>query len=157
MNWRVFLFLLFRLLLPLPLHPLPPTPHTSLSRFFHLSFSFGFSSSCRFSFLFSFRMQIAYGRSANGCLGVTRLPRNFTTVLISCRAEVLSETKPRVASNRQRNAVFLSLYFSRARTRGLCIDQRCMQTILSRPGSNDFRLSDNFGRTAERPPRSTTY
>lgn len=101
-----------------------------------------FSTSC-FSFYFRFACK-SHGTRRTFAV---RLPRNFTVVLIPHRAEVLSETKPRVASNRQRNAAFFRLR----------IDQRRMQTILSRPGSNDFRPGRNFGCTATRPPRSTAY
>ena len=56
---------------------------------------------------------------------------------------------PRIAKETRFLSLSLSLSRVFARARGLCIDQRCMQTILSRPGSNDFRLGDNFSQTAE--------
>lgn len=99
------------------------------------------------TFCFSFYFRFACKSHGTRRTFAVRLPRNFTVVLIPHRAEVLSETKPRVASNRQRNAAFFRLR----------IDQRRMQTIVSRPGSNDFRPGRNFGCTATRPPRSTTY
>lgn len=156
MNWRCFVLLLFSspFLSPFFLHSLQPFPLASFpplpsplrpllsSHVFILFLPPPFSASC-FSFYFRFACK-SHGTRRTFAV---RLPRNFTVVLIPHRAEVLSETKPRVASNRQRNAAFFRLR----------IDRRRMQTILSRPGSNDFRPGRNFGCTATRPPRSTVY